>query len=104
MEKEEAIKTIITQCEDIDGFLLKLRMMRVFDVAKYQPLIDAIVDYKTALGEETLIDRHVAGCLFYLVQILQNAEQAFTQAGLENQDAIRKANATVWGLVEELFM
>ena len=70
MDKNKAVRTIIHQCDDEDGFLVQLRSWRSFQQDKYRELVSAIKAYRDAIANEATIERKVAGSLHTLVTIL----------------------------------
>lgn len=79
MNVNEAVQEIINQCEEEDGFLLKLRINTIFDAEQYQSLITALAAYEQAIEGDTVINRRIAGCIFYLVQILDSMSNFYAQ-------------------------
>ena len=63
MDKNKAVKTIIHQCDDEDGFLVQLRSWRSFQQDKYRELVSAIKAYRDAIANEATMERNVAGSL-----------------------------------------
>ena len=102
MDRNKAVKTIIHQCDDEDGFLVQLRSWRRFQQDKYRELISAIKAYRDAIANEATIERNVAGSLHTLVMILGDMIEIFPRNEQE-QGQIESALAECWDLVEELF-
>jgi hypothetical protein len=103
MNLNEAMREIINQCEEVDGFLLKLRINTIFDVEQYQSLINALSVYEQGIEGDTFINRRIAGCIFYLVQILDSMSNFYAQKALADEEKVKQAHAQVWGLAERLF-
>jgi hypothetical protein len=103
MNANEAMQEIINQCEEVDGFLLKLRINTIFDTEQYQSLIAALSAYEKAIEGDTVINRRIAGCIFYLVQILDSMSNFYAQNGLADKEKVKRAHAQTWELAERLF-
>ena len=103
MNTNQAMQEIIKQCEETNGFLVKLRVNSIFDSVQYQSLIEALMIYEQAIAGDDVINRHVAGCIFYLVQVLESMTGFYAQNALENEFKVRNAHAEVWGLAEKVF-
>jgi hypothetical protein len=103
MNINQAVQEIISQCEAMDSFIVKLRVNHVFDSEQYQRLIDALLVYEQEISGDVLIDRRIAGCLFYLDQILESMKHYYAQHELEDGIKVNNAHAEVWELVEKIF-
>src|SRR5690606_18945498 len=101
MDEQKLAKLIKNQCNDEDGFLIRLHSLGTFDEQQYQELISNLEAYRKALGSSTKIDRNLAGCLFDLMIGLDNAVKKYSETHPENSK-IEAAQETVWLLIQEL--
>jgi hypothetical protein len=102
MDKEQSIQTIVDECESMTGFLIQLRGNGKFDAHKFQRLTDAIGVY-SELENKDVISRRVAGCLFYLVEILWDQAHYIEKRDLPEKTKVRNAHAEIWELVADLY-
>ena len=103
MDKDQAIQIIIYECQELDGFLVKLRAKREFDSDRFKKLVDAIQIYRDGIVGEDCINRRIAGCLFYLVTIVENMSQHFEHHNLPDKEKVTEAHSEIWNLVESLY-
>jgi hypothetical protein len=103
MDINQAMQEIISQCESMDSFIVKLRVHSVFDSEQYQRFIDALLVYEQAISGDALIDRRIAGCLFIDNEVLGSMAHYYNQHGLEEVVKVRNAHAEVWSLIEKIF-
>jgi hypothetical protein len=99
---DQAIQEVMDQCEAMDGFLINLRGNRVLDSEQYQRLIDALLVYEQSILEADVINRRLAGCLFYLVEILGSMASSYAHHALEDAAKVKNAHAEIWELVERI--
>jgi hypothetical protein len=103
MNKEQAIQIIQFECDEMDGFLIKLHAKREFDTGQFQKLADALQSYRDATLGEECISRRVAGCLFYLVEILGSMASYFEHNNLPEKQDVTNAHSTIWNLIDSLY-
>lgn len=103
MTKDEAIQVILFECQEMDGFLVKLRSRRDFDAEQFQNLVDAIQIYRDGIIGEDCMNRRVAGSLFYIATLLGDVTQHVEKYNLPDKETISRANAELWNLVESLY-
>lgn len=104
MEKEQAMQIIISQCEDIDGCLFKLRANNQFDAAQFQNLVNAIEAYRDSISGDAYISRRIVVGLFYLVGIVESMMHYFEQQNLPDKENLSRTHADIWNAVESLYV
>jgi len=101
MNREQARKQILEQCDDPDGVLLQLRTRNFFSIEKFNKLKASITEYAEALGDEDLISREVMGCVFLLVQVLESTMQHYENVSHPDKSHVADAHAELWNLILE---
>ena len=101
MEKEQIARRILEQCDEPDGVLLELRSKNHFDVEKFTELKASLVAYAEALGADDLINREVVGCMFLLLQVLENTMNHYEHISHPEKLKIADAHAELWNLFLE---
>jgi hypothetical protein len=106
MDKQQAIQRIVDICTDDDGFLMRLHAYQSFHQDKYYDLIDALAAYRRLIGKEEDINRRVVGCLFDLVQILEQSLHYHARhphpVGAE-LEKLEQAHIEMWNIIHEMF-
>ncbi len=103
MDRQAIVQRILHECTAIDGFLVQLHSLNIFDPDKYRALVTDIMAYHAMIGLSELMERRVAGALYALEQELENATQYVTKQHTPNAEQIATAHAEVWELVLMIF-
>jgi hypothetical protein len=106
MDQQTAVHNIIRHCHDENGFLVQLYAFNTFNQERYYDLIDSISAYRRLLNDADDINRRVVGCLFDLIQIVENALYFHSQNPYPIKSELEKleqAHLEVWNIIHEMF-
>ena len=101
MDKSQAMQIVISQCNNEHGFLNRLRVYNEFKVEKYQALVEAISAYAEAIYNDEDINRKVIGCLFMLIESLENVMNHHARINHPDKSVVEDAHAQIWHMVTE---
>jgi hypothetical protein len=101
MDKNQVMQNIIAHCNDEHGFLIELRVSNVFNMEKYQELVEDISAYVVAIDNDDDINRKVIGCLFTLIESLENVMNHHAQTNHPDKSKVEDAHAKIWHMVTE---
>ncbi len=102
MNLKEIEEEIIRQIDDVNGFLVELHSLAVFDEEKYRKLIASLQVYDELLGDEEVVNRYLANCLFQLEAGLSDAYSKLENHNHPNKSKAGDAAAEIWDLVVRL--
>ena len=103
VERNDIVQRILYECTDIDGFLVRLHSLNIFDADKYHALMTDIMEYHAIIGLSTMMERRVAGALYALEKELENAMRYALERQAANAEDIATADVEVWELILMVF-
>jgi hypothetical protein len=96
MKKSDIEDQIILHCEGDSGFLTLVTIQATFDNEKYEMLLKSLKEYSRMIGDDILINRRIANCLFQLETGLSNAIAKYEESNHPQVRLVEDAHATIW--------
>lgn len=103
MDRDSLVKAIVGECQSSEGFLIKLHVDNNFDSDKFGTLMSYLEDYRIAIQESDVIHREIAGCVFFVLQAIEEKVLQFRDANSFAKDKIMSAHAQIWNMTMLLF-
>lgn len=102
MEKDEVIQKLTQMFDDSDGILVQVGSRAEFNKQTYQELLNLLSLYNRLIGDDSCIDRHIAGCLIVLDSFLQGLIDHFQYAKHPGLLEVSTAHAKLIDIMGEL--
>lgn len=102
METDTLVSLIVAECQSSEGFLNKLHVDNDFDSARFDALISYLDDYRTSIQGSRVLHREIAGCVFFVVQALEQTLQS-GNTNAPSKERVAVAHAKIWEVAMLLF-